>query len=297
MSSILESDKWSQVKKLDEGWSRDEKYHVSDYLGNEYLLRLSNNDLFNKKKWQYEMLKKIDQLSINTPKPMEFGIYKDKVYILLSYIKGEKAETKITSFTIDEQYYMGYKAGIMLKKLHSIDIGEVKDKWYDLYQIKIKRKLKKLNEINIKLPKMDIARNYIIKNMEILKNRPSLFQHGDYHLGNMLIQHNDIFIIDFDKSGIADPIDEFKPFCWNVYRSVNFETGLINGYFNNQIPQDFFPLLSLYAAESLISHLPWAMTFGEKEVETAIKVFNDTLKWFNDFNSLIPTWFQSNKKC
>lgn len=115
MSSILESDKWSQVKKLNEGWSRDEKYHVSDYLGNEYLLRLSNNDLYNKKKWQYEMLKKIDQLSINTPKPMEFGIYKDKVYILLSYIKGEKAETKITSFTIDEQYYMGYKAGIMLK--------------------------------------------------------------------------------------------------------------------------------------------------------------------------------------
>ena len=183
----------------------------------------------------------------------------------------------------------------MLKKLHSIDIGEVKDKWYDLYQIKIKRKLKKLNEINIKLPKMDIARNYIIKNMEILKNRPSYLT---WRLSpwNMLIQHNDIFIIDFDKSGIADPIDEFKPFCWNVYRSVNFETGLINGYFNNQIPQDFFPLLSLYAAESLISHLPWAMTFGEKEVETAIKVFNDTLKWFNDFNSLIPTWFQSNKK-
>ena len=82
------------------------------------------------------------------------------------------------------------------------------------------------------------------------------------------------------------------PFCWNVYASEYFETGLINGYFNNQIPNDFFKILALYAAESLISHLPWAMTFGKEEVETALKVTKSTLLWYDNFTREIPTWYK-----
>src|SRR5690554_6936426 len=64
-------------------------------------------------------------------------------------------------------------------------------------------------------------------------------------------------IIDFDKMDIADPIDDFKPFVSNVKKSTAFETGLIDGYHNNNVPESFFQVLALYAAESCIGLIPW----------------------------------------
>ncbi|MGD9887420.1 MAG: phosphotransferase, partial [Bacilli bacterium] len=116
--------------------------------------------------------------------------------------------------------------------------------------------------------------------------------HGDFHIGNMIINNGHIGIIDFDKNEIADPYDDFKPFCWNVFASPYFETGLINGYFNKQIPENFFPILAVYAAESLISHLPWAIRFGEEEMKVAYQVMDAVFEWYDGFNRLVPTWYK-----
>ena len=41
---------------------------------------------------------------------------------------------------------------------------------------------------------------YIAENRHLLKNRPQTYQHGDYHIGNMMIDRNEILtIIDFDR--------------------------------------------------------------------------------------------------
>lgn len=133
---------------------------------------------------------------------------------------------------------------------------------------------------------------YYQDNVNLMKNRPLLFSHGDYHLGNMIVNNGHIGIIDFDKNNIADPYDEFKPYCWNVIRNEYFETGLINGYFNNEIPNDFFPILKFYTAESLISHITWAVTFGEKEIKTAYEIAELASIWWDDFKLDIPTWYK-----
>ena len=91
---------------------------------------------------------------------------------------------------------------------------------------------------------------------------------------------------------MADPYDEFKPYCWNVIKSEYFETGLINGYFEDNIPDDFFKILKFYTIEGIISHLPWALTFGEEEVKTALNMYQEALKWYDNFNLEIPTWYK-----
>lgn len=75
--------------------------------------------------------------------------------------------------------------------------------------------------------------------MEKVKHRPTLFQHGDYHCGNMIVNSGRIGIIDFDKNSAADPYDEFKCFCWNVYANRHFEKGIIDGYFEGRPPKEF----------------------------------------------------------
>ena len=283
----------TSVTPLLKGWSRDKKYILESSGGERYVLRLSDNDLYEKKKNQFELLKKIKFLGLNCSQPFEFGVTSDgTVYILLSYLEGEDGETAVLDMTDEEAYRLGIEAGNCLRKLHSVDIPPQNLTWWDRYLEKMPRKIAALNACEYKLPMQDEILRYYETHCEIMKDRPLVLCHGDYHLGNMIVNNGKIGIIDFDKNGIADPYDEFKPFCWNVMVSEYFETGLINGYFNNSVPEDFWIVLKFYTAESLISHLPWSVKFGQQEIKTALEVADNQMKWYHNFELEIPTWYK-----
>ena len=283
----------TSVTPLLKGWSKDKKYILEDVGGERYVLRLSNNELYEKKKKQFELLKKIGLLGLNCSRPIEFGMYDDgTVYMLMSYLEGEDGETAVAELTDEEAFRLGVEAGNCLRKLHSIDIPPQKLTWWDRYLEKKPRKIAALNACEYKLPMQDEILRYYETHCEIMKDRPLVLYHGDYHLGNMIVNSGKIGIIDFDKNGIADPYDDLKPFCWNVMVSEYFETGLINGYFNNSVPDGFWRVLKFYTAESLISHLPWSVKFGQQEIKTALEVADNQMKWYHNFELEIPTWYK-----
>jgi hypothetical protein len=142
------------------------------------------------------------------------------------------------------------------------------------------------------LSRFESILSYIEENKHILKGRTKVLTHGDYHLGNMIFNDNKgIGIIDFNKLKEEDPYDDFKPFVWSVRQNKYFESGLINGYFDNNVPSMFFKLLKLYSAEALISHIPWAYTFGKKEIEIGYEIYDLIMKWYDNFKLEIPTWY------
>ncbi|MBQ7645747.1 MAG: phosphotransferase, partial [Clostridia bacterium] len=111
------------VEPLLKGWSRDKKNILENSDGEKYVLRLSNNDLYEKKKKQFELLKKIELLGLNCSRPIEFGVVDDgTVYTLLSYLEGEDGETSVAGLTDYAAYQLGVEAGNCLRKLHSVDI-------------------------------------------------------------------------------------------------------------------------------------------------------------------------------
>ena len=275
------------------GWSRDKKYILEGRDGERYVLRLSDNDLYEKKKSQFELLKKIEPIGLNCSRPVEFGADADgTVYTLLSYLEGEDGETAVAALKDEAAYRLGVEAGKCLCKLHSIDIPPREQTWWDRYSEKMPRKIAALNACEYKLPMQNKILDYYETHCEIMKDRPLVLCHGDYHLGNMIVNNGNVGIIDFDKNGIADPFDDLKPFCWNVMVSEYFETGLINGYFNNSVPDDFWHVLKFYTAESLISHLPWAVKFGRQEIKTALEVSDNQMKWYGNFELDVPTWYK-----
>ena len=283
----------TSVTPLLKGWSKDKKYILEDVGGERYVLRLSNNELYEKKKKQFELLKKIGLLGLNCSRPIEFGMYADgTVYMLMSYLEGEDGETAVAELTDEEAFRLGVEAGNCLRKLHSIDIPPQHLTWWDRYLEKMPRKIAALHACEYKLPMQDKILDYYETHYEIIKNRPLVLCHGDYHLGNMIVHNGKNGIIDFDKNGFADPYDDLKPFCWNVMVSEHFETGLINGYFDNNVPDDFWRVLKFYTVESLISHLPWAVKFGQQEIKTALEVANNQMKWYHNFELEIPTWYK-----
>lgn len=282
----------TECEPLLKGWSKDKKFRLTSSDGKKFLLRISESELFEKKKKQFELLEKIDALGINASKPVSFGSLPDgKVYTVLTWLDGEDAEKVLPELSAEKAFHLGINAGKTMKKLHTVAVNTDSFSWWELYKNKIERKIKNFRENEIELPKKELVVDYVLGNMEYAKDRPALFQHGDYHCGNMIVNGDGIGVIDFDKNGIADPYDEFKCFCWNVYANPNFENGMINGYFDSEVPDDFWHVLSLYAAESLLGHITWAMRFGEREINTAKKVYNDMLVWFDNFNRIIPEWY------
>ena len=292
LKDIIEKYNISFVEPLTKGWSKDKKYILTS-KDKKYLLRLSNISLYNKKKEQFELLKKIEKLDINCSRPVEFGkLDEENIYMILTYLEGESCEDVLPRLTNEEAYKLGIEAGQVLQKLHNIPVDTSNMSWKEKYKEKIPRKIKALKECKYKLPLEDFLIDYFISKSYLMEDRPLKFSHGDFHAGNMIVHKGKIGIIDFDKNTISDPYDELKPFCWNVFKSEYFETGLINGYFNNKIPEDFFKILKYYSVESLISQLPWSVQFGEEDIKTAYKVYDAMLEWWGNFNLDVPTWYK-----
>lgn len=280
---------WKKIEPLTEGWSNDKKYILTAQNNMKYVLRISDISLYEKKRQQFLLLKEVQKLNLCCSQPISFGIFNEnQVYMILSYVEGYDARNWLSTVDDNIAYQLGKEAGQILWKLHQIEIEVPQETWWEKYQKKIGVILNSQREVR----HQDLLIQYVKKHMFLVQKRCQTFQHGDYHNGNMIVYQNKIGIIDFDKNGIGDPYADFKPFCWNVLASEYFETGLINGYFHNQVPEDFFPILALYAAESLLTHLPWAIMQGEEEVEIAYQVMDAVMKWYDNFNLVIPTWYK-----
>ncbi len=293
LSKITEKYGIVSVTPLLKGWSRDKKYVLTNAKEQKFLLRVSDVSLFEKKKKQFELLNRIGELNLECSRPIDFGyLNENTIYTLLSWIPGQSAEDTICNYSNKNAYEMGIEAGIALKKLHQIPFEPQEQTWFERYEIKAERKINALKNCEYKLDNQEFLLSYFKNNVNLMKNRPLSFCHGDYHLGNMIINNGKIGIIDFDKNNVADYLDDFKPYHWNVFKSEYFETGLIDGYFNGKIPDDFFQLLKFYTVESCISHLPWAVQFGKEEIETTYKVVNACNLWWDNYKIDIPTWYK-----
>ena len=288
------SNNWVSIEKINKGFSGEDKYLVIDNLNNKYLLRVASIDSYEERKSQYELLKKIEKLNINASKPISFGKLNDeKIYTVLTYLEGVDSGEYISTLSNIEAYKLGKEAGKILSKLHTLNVEiNSEDKWIDKFKAKMAKKYKALKECNLEIEGIDIVISFVESNYHLMENRPLTFTHGDYHVNNMIANNSEIGIIDFEKNKIADPYDDLKPFIWNVFVSEYFETGLINGYFNDNIPDDFFPVLKMYAAENFISFLPWAYKIGGESLKNAYKINKSTLEWYDNFKLTIPTWYK-----
>lgn len=134
--------------------------------------------------------------------------------------------------------------------------------------------------------------DYINHNRHLLKGRPQTYQHGDYHIGNMMIDRNGkLFVIDFNRSDYGDPWEEFNRIVWCAQQSPYFATGMVDGYFEGTIPIEFWKLLALYISSNTLSSIYWAIPFGEDEVKIMQNQAEEVLTWYDGMHCVIPRWY------
>ncbi len=279
-----------QVKK---GWSEDKKYCVQEEDGTKYLLRVSSvrraSKLHEMAFWQ----KKIAGLGIETCNIIEVGSNNEEAYVLQEWIDGEDAEDIIPLLPDSRQYAYGLEAGQMIKKIHSVPAPDTLKNWEDRFAEKMDKKIKGYRECPIQFEGAEEMISYLEANKYLLRNRPQCFQHGDYHIGNMMISGGKLVIIDFDRFDFGDPWEEFNRIVWDVDASPIFASGIVNGYFDSQVSMDFWRLLALYICSNTLGSIPWAVSYGEQELQTQLKLAKKVLQWYNGMKNPMPGWYFS----
>ncbi|MCI9449698.1 MAG: phosphotransferase [Clostridiales bacterium] len=282
-----------QIRK---GWSCDTKYCAVAADGTKYLLRVTPESKSASRADMFRMQHKAASLGIPMCRPIELGKCDDGVYTIMTWIDGVDAEDTVPNLPPSQQYSLGIETGQILKKIHMIPAPDDQQQWEDRFNAKIDRKIKMYNECTLKYENDDAIIEYINNNRHLLANRPQCYQHGDYHIGNMMIENGKIVIIDFDRYDFGDPWEEFNRIVWTAQISPLFASGMIDGYFDYNVPMEFWKLLALYISSNTLSSLPWAIPFGDKEIKTMINQANDILNWYDNMRNPVPSWYNSREK-
>ena len=277
---------------INKGWSKDKKYFVTDENGNRYLLRVSDIAEYDKKQSEFNMMKQVASFGVPMCQPIEFGTCDEGVYSIQSWFDGDDAEEVIATLSDTEQYVYGLEAGRILKKIHSIPAPATQEDWEIRFNCKMDYKIKKYTECPLKYENGQAFIDYINENRHLLKNRPQTYQHGDYHIGNMMIDRNGkLYIIDFNRNDYGDPWEDIKAITWDVEASQMFASGRINGYFDSDVPEEFWRIFALYISCGILSSLPWAIPFGEEQIQVMVNQAKEVLSWYDNMRNPVPTWY------
>jgi aminoglycoside phosphotransferase (APT) family kinase protein len=288
---------WEIVKKIEAGWSNDKKYFIIDRSGNLLLLRTSDISLAEAKKKEFQMIKRCNSLHFEMSKAIVFGYCNNQknVFMLLSWVEGIALSKILDHYPENEQYELGLKAGKILKEIHSMPVDGSDLSGIDIKE-KIYQKLERYENSNVRLENDQFAIDYVRNNIYKINPLPPVYQHGDFHVGNLLLTPDkQVGVIDFNRWDCGDRYEEFyKLQSFDVEISIPFSIGQIDAYFERQPPEEFWEALAVYVAYTGLYSILWAEQFGESEKNGMRKRCLDSFDDYDKFNTVIPRWYTDN---
>lgn len=287
----------STSQELSTGWSTEEKLYIKDEYGREFLVRISPYSELEKWKYNFSLSQNFYKENVYMAKPLIFTTESNKhVLTILTWLEGEELRENFQLFTRSQHYDLGIEAGKNLKILHTDQKCRISQSWFDMYSDKIYKKLFNYKKCSLKFDDDTLIIGFINSRIELLKTRPVVLQHGDYHDGNLIVDKNGrLGIIDYNRIDWGDPWQEFDKLIWTLLYSDVFPKGMIDGYFNCKVPIDFFEALALYSCVILISNLAWAVKYNKRnQVSKVMQQKDNILMWYRRFSDVIPEWYKSN---
>ena len=282
------------VTKIEKGWSGDEKYLCQ--LGEEkLLLKVADIGKYEMKKSEFVVFTQLELAEITTNLPFDFGVddLEEKVWLALTWVDGVDLRDKIAHFSVEQQYEFGLEAGKILRKIHELPIPEPTATWQERFGMKLDSKLKAYDECELKYQNGELFVKWIEESRQLLADRPQCFHHGDFHDGNFILTVDQKIVpIDFNRFDYGDPWEEFNRIVWSKDNSPAFASGQVDGYFDGVVPEEFWHLLALYISSNTLSSLPWAIPFGEGEIQVMRRQAAQNLADYEDFTTIIPKWYQ-----
>jgi aminoglycoside phosphotransferase (APT) family kinase protein len=262
---------------------------------NKYLLKTFALKNYEYKNMEYDILKKMGEYNVKCSRPVEIGTKENEFgYMILTYIEGFDAEEELKKYSETIQYNIGLEAGQELLKIHKYTASENITPWYGRKLKKHQKYVEQYNRLNVKIENDVQIIKYINENIVLMKNRPNIFQHDDFHIGNLIVKDGKLAgVIDFNRFDWGDPVHEFlKVGMFSSAISIPFSIGQIRGYHNYSNPDgSFWELYSLYLAMGLFSSIVWQMKVDSGEISKMMEYVNRVKIDHNNFKLMKPRWY------
>lgn len=279
---------------IDRGWSADRKFKVMDDAGRAYFLRISPLAQYEKRKLQFSHMEQVRALGVRVCEPVELGLCPEGCYTLLGWVEGRDAEGVLPNLTGEQRRALGLEAGGMLRRIHTLPAPFRAETWAVRYGRKMDAKLAAYESCPLKYEKGELYLELLRQERHLVENRPTVWHHGDFHCGNLMLDGDmRLWVIDFDREDVGDPWYEFNRIIWDVRAGAEYACGMVDGYFDGAVPEEFWRILRLYQCQNMISSLPWAIGFGDGEIRIAVENARRVLGWYDDLREIVPDWYAS----
>jgi len=286
------------VTQIHKGFSCDGKYYV--FEGEDkpvYVLRTADLQQRERKFREFEAVRHIHGLGVRTSEPLAFGTIEelDQCYMIMRYVEGEDASDKLPFMTADEQYSVGVEAGRELLKMHQLEAPRNMEAWSMRRIAKHNRHLAEYNRCGVMLPEEQAICSFIEAHLPLLEGRPNRFQHDDFHPANLLV-NDGVYaaVIDFNRYDWGDPYHDFLKIAYFSREvSIPFSIGQIDGYFNKQIPENFWSLYALYTALTMFGTITWTLEVVPEQLDSMLARIHTVLDDHRNFTTTVPIWYES----
>ncbi|MFI5357491.1 MAG: phosphotransferase family protein [Opitutales bacterium] len=274
------------------GWSDDRKYRVVTAT-DAWLYRFSPLAVYARKQAEFRQVARLNGLTDALPHAVEQGSVPehDLCFVVYEWCEGTAAESELPRRDEAEQYRHGETAGKLLQLIHALPQEEQVDaRAYVRRKIDLRRR--EMKEQGLEFEGYAAMIEFLERNLPLLGGTPTVFRHGDFHLGNMLVDaRGRLRVIDLNRSDFGDPIEDFnRLFTFSRQVSVPFARGQIHGYFGGPPPPDFFAHALCYVLLDCAFGLLWARRFGAREIAVQHALTAQIMGDFDRLRAPQPRW-------
>jgi aminoglycoside phosphotransferase (APT) family kinase protein len=251
----------TEVQFLEKGYSTDRKFLLHTLFGPEFVLRISCISETDLRRAQYDYMVQVRAAGVTCSEPVAFGVDSahSVCYMVLTYMPGVCAEEALPTMASQDQYDIGRQAGEQLRIIHRAIEPPAPVDDFAVRGAKFGRCRSEAAELGFEFAGRKRAERYVDAHLDLLKDRPTVFRHGDFHPGNLIVEGARLSgVIDFNRSDFGDPVDDFYKTAWfGAPISPQYARGLLRAYFEGEPDAVFWRLYNLYVAAVLPADLVW----------------------------------------
>lgn len=278
---------YNVISKIKKGHSFSKKYKAV-YNDEICFIKTTAECDLNRKKNEKRVLDLLWQSEVGISRLIDLYVDGSEIISVYSWVEGVSLSDYLKVKSDSEQYKIGELLGRQLSIIHSLKL-DLEGNYPT--RIKLDNQIKNYLTCNLRYQNDAGWLEFIYQNIDFLGNRESVFLHNDFQAENIMVSDNIPIVLDFERFQIGDPYYDLKRVIVDACISKEYATGVIDGYFNNFVPAEFWRVSAFYIAIGTLAALAWFKEGTEEYNDVLFKIKSIDV-WYNNFNEIIPSWYK-----
>ena len=205
------------------------------------------------------------------------------------WVDGINMKTWSTTATLADCYHKGECCGRLLNSIHNATVttksGDLNIASHMMENIEI------IAQSKIDFPKMkELWVNPVLIVEQLQRDVSSALVHLDFKPKNIMLSHNELYVVDWDSCTIADPWLDFWDKGLSLHpKRESFSAGLLDGYFSHAIPTTFWNYFQALSVFAFLQATAWAIKRGDESHSLLLE--NYLWESYQGFSVTVPIWY------